>query len=264
MANPQAKQAPGVNAEYLQMTAKLLGPTKNQSYSLMRVQSGHQLLDVGCGIGADTTHLARLVGAEGRVVGVDFDPQMVQEARRAAVKQGVSDWTSHETADATALPLKADSFDACRSERLLQHLAQPARALEEMVRVTKSGGWIVILDTDWGTVSIDSTEREIERQLARFLADSIVANGYSGRQLYRLYRGANLEEISLTLLPLLATDYPLLRALACLDQVEERALRAGVLSTPDIERWRKSLESADAKRAFFASVTMILIAGKKP
>ena len=96
-----------------------------------------------------------------------------------------------------SLPFETDYFDSCRSERLFQHLSNPAQALSEMTRVTKSGGWVVVLDTDWGSLSTDSDETDIERRQARFLAESSLHNGYSGRKLYRLFKQQNLVDISL-------------------------------------------------------------------
>jgi ubiquinone/menaquinone biosynthesis C-methylase UbiE len=87
-----------------------------------------------------------------------------------------------------SLPFETDYFDSCRSERLFQHLSNPAQALSEMTRVTKSGGWVVVLDTDWGSLSTNSDETDIERRLARFMAESFLQNGYSGRKLYRLFK----------------------------------------------------------------------------
>jgi len=70
-----------------------------------------------------------------------------------------------------------------------------------MTRVTKSGGWVVVLDTDWGSLSTDSDDTDIERRLARFLAESFMPNGYSGRKLYRLFKQQNLADISFEVFP---------------------------------------------------------------
>jgi ubiquinone/menaquinone biosynthesis C-methylase UbiE len=156
-----------VDTAYLQTTAELLNAFKQLTYERMRAQPGQKVLDVGCGPGTDTIPLAQCVGSSGRVIGVDYDAEMITEADQRALRAGVSSWVTHKRADAMALPFESNFFDACRSERLFQHLPDPAKVLSEMTRVTKSGGWVVVLDADWGTLSADASDTEIERRLMR-------------------------------------------------------------------------------------------------
>lgn len=257
-------QAKGyVDSEYLQAAARLLQPAKQRSYDFMHLQSGYKVLDVGCGPGTDTIALGQVVGSTGQVWGVDYDPIMVAEANQQAENSGVSGWVKHKQADANVLPFAADEFDACRSERLFQHLVNPEQALAEMVRVTKPGGWIVVLDTDWGTLSTDTEETDIERQLVRVNAERCLHNGYSGRQLYRLLKRKNLKEIILEMIPTFATNYALARLIATLDKTENEALAAGIITEHELERWHKSLERADAEGVFFISGSLVLVGGRK-
>jgi hypothetical protein len=133
-----------------------------------------------------------------------------------------------------------------------------------MIRVTKTRGWIVVLDTDWCSLSIDTTEADIERRLAHLLIERGLRNGYSGRQLLRLLRQQKLTEIKIEVHPLLVTDYAFARQVALLDKVEHLALTTGVVSEEDDQRWRASLERADSINAFFGTVNQIMTAGRKP
>jgi hypothetical protein len=72
--------------------------------------------------------------------------------------------------------------------RLSLYYIEVENALAEMVRVTRRGGWIVAVDTDWGSLSIDHPEIDIERRLARVLPEKAVPDGYAGRQLFRWFR----------------------------------------------------------------------------
>ncbi len=238
---------------------------KQRTYALMNIQPGQSLLDVGCGPGTDTLPLARLVGPGGRVYGVDHDPAMLAEADRRSQEAGVDGWTGHQLADAEAgLPFAAGRFDACRSERLFQHLRHAESALAEMVRVTKGGGWIVVLDTDHGTKSIDTPEVDIERRLARVAADHCITNGYSGRQLYRLFVQAGLTKIRIETISIHFTDYGLCREANFLDKVEQEALARGVITPEELKRWQTSLEAAASAGTFFASGSGVIAAGRKP
>ncbi len=253
-----------VDPHYLQVAALLMKQTKERSYTLMRIQPGGKVLDVGCGPGADTIPLAQWVGATGQVVGVDYDAAMVREADQHAREAGVSGWVKHKQADAAFLPFETGTFDACRSERLFQHLLNPAQALSEMARVTKSGGWIVVLDTDWGAASVDTSEVDIERRLARVRAERTLHNGYAGRQLYRLFKRQNLLDISIEGYVSYTTSCVIARLMGVEDVVEQEALSAGLVTPEEIDRYHFDLEQADAAGVFFASDTGIMLAGRKP
>jgi ubiquinone/menaquinone biosynthesis C-methylase UbiE len=170
-----------VNEDYLKAAAELLRSFKQRTYERMQIEPGDSVLDVGCGAGADTVPLRALVGARGRVMGTDYDRRMLDRARLSAEAAGGEERMLHVCSEANRLPLASDSFDACRSERVFQHLPQPEIALAEMLRVTKSGGQVVVLDTDHGTWSVDTPEKDIERRITRFKADRFGHNGYAGR-----------------------------------------------------------------------------------
>jgi hypothetical protein len=129
--------------------------------------------------------------------------------------------------------------------------------------VTKPGGWVVVLDTDWGTLSTDTEEPNIERRLARVCVDRCLQNGYSGRQLYRLFRRRNLKDITIEMIPAIVTSYALARLIAIFDRVEKEALAAGILTEHELERWHSSLARVDREGAFFNSCSMVLVGGRK-
>lgn len=252
-----------VDSGYLQTAARLLQQAKQRSYDFMQIQPGHKVLDVGCGPGTDTIALGRLVGPTGHVSGVDYDAAMVAEANLRTESSAGSAWVAHRQADASALPWGANEFDACRSERLFQHLFNPEQALAEMVRVTKPGGRVVVLDTDWGSFSIDTEETDIERRLARVYVERCLHNGYSGRQLYRLFKRQNLEDLNIEMLPTFVTSYAVARQIVLLDRTEKEALATGVVTEHELKRWHISLERADAEGVFFCSASVVLVGGQK-
>jgi SAM-dependent methyltransferase len=253
-----------VDSAYLDAVTRLLSDLKRRTYEDLRLEPGDAVPDVGCGPGTDTIQLAALVGPSGRVVGVDHDAEMVAEAERRASEAGVAEWVTHERAIATALPYPADSFDASRSERLFEHLADPAACLVEMTRVTRPGGWVVVLDSDWGSLSIGSAEVDAERRFARFLADNLAENGYSGRRLRGLFNRQGLADLSVGVYGVPFTEYAAARGAMLFDQYEQRATAAGAVTSEELERLHAEWEDADAAGAFFASVTMVLVSGRVP
>lgn len=97
-------------------------------------------LDVACGSGKLTAQLARIAGDGGRVVGLDFSPQMLEVARR--------DHPALEFVEGDALKLPFDdaSFDAATIAFGLRNLADPVKGLREMLRVVKPAGHAVVLE----------------------------------------------------------------------------------------------------------------------
>jgi hypothetical protein len=59
-------------------------------------------------------------------------------------------------------------------------------------------------------------------------------------------------------------QYTLMKQVLQLDDCESRALRAGIVSVEELQRWQRSLAQAAAEGIFFGSLTMMLIAGRKP
>jgi ubiquinone/menaquinone biosynthesis C-methylase UbiE len=252
-----------IDPQYLDDMAELIKQNKQRTYTWMHIQPGHSVLDVGCGPGIDTIALAKLVGPTGHVVGVDVDVAMIAEADRRAEQAGCCAWCRHLQGDATALPLETGTFDSCRSERLFQHVRNPADVLAEMARVTKPGGWVVILDADHGTWSIDTPEVDIERRLVRVLAERMVNNGYAGRQLYGLFKRQQFADINVEIRPLYFTNYAQFRYGIQMDIIEREALAAGFVTEEELNRWQQNLKDAETTGTFFAHGSGVLVAGRK-
>ena len=252
-----------IDPQYLDDMAELIKQNKQRTYTWMHIRPGHSVLDVGCGPGIDTIALAELVGPTGHVVGVDVDAAMIAEADRRAEQAGCRGWCRHQQGNAMSLPLETSAFDSCRSERLFQHVHNPAGVLLEMARVTKPGGWVVILDADHGTWSIDTPEVDIERRLTRVLAEHMVINGYAGRQLYRLFKQQQFIDINVEIRPLYFTNYAQFRYGTQMDAIEREALAAGFVTQEELKRWQQNLEAAETTGTFFAHATGVLVAGRK-
>jgi len=255
---------PRVTAEYLKKAAELTRQVKQRTYDLMHILPGAHLLDVGCGPGIDTIPLAKLVGGDGSVVGIDSDREMLAQADAAARENGVQQNVQHRHGDVSGMPFEDGLFDACRAERLLQVLPDnydPKAVLAEMIRVVKRSGRVVIADSDWATASVDFSDPMLERRLLTFFADEVRPNGYAGRQLYGLVRRSGLSDVTCEVIPIVQTQ---LSQTPFGNWLREEALKAGIASEDELNTWRDELEKRSEKNEFFCSVNMVVAAGKKP
>jgi len=117
------------------------------AYLRPHLRPGLSLLDVGCGPGTLTVDLARLV-APGRVTAVEPDETVLALARDEAATRGVAN-IGFAVADVHALDLPDARFDVVHAHQVLQHLADPVRALREMRRVCRPGGIVAARDSDY-------------------------------------------------------------------------------------------------------------------
>ena len=108
------------------------------------LRAGMRLIDGGCGPGSITVDLARVV-APGEVIGVDLRGDALAQGRALARERGIAN-VAFQVASVRQLPYANGSFDAAFACAVLQHLADPLAALEEMRRVLKPGGVIGIVD----------------------------------------------------------------------------------------------------------------------
>jgi len=113
---------------------------------VLEARPGLDALDVGCGTG----FLALELAARGhQVVGVDFAPAMIDEARRKAAARGLS--VRFDEADAEQLPFAPRSFDLVISRHVLWTLPHPEAAIDEWIRVLRPGGRLAVVDGQFDT-----------------------------------------------------------------------------------------------------------------
>jgi len=103
------------------------------------LRSGERVLDVGCGTGVVARLAAEITG--GRVAGLDANPGMLAVARSATPARTSIDWYE---ADAAAIPLPDESFDAVLCQMTLQFIQDKESAVREMHRVLVPGGRVVL------------------------------------------------------------------------------------------------------------------------
>jgi ubiquinone/menaquinone biosynthesis C-methylase UbiE len=235
---------------------------KRRMAELLAPQPGDQLLDAGCGSGADALALAALVGPAGRVVGVDRGAVMVTQARERAEGSGLH--VVFQVGDITALDFPDSTFDGCRTDRVMHHLDDPAGALAELVRVARPGGRIVVFEPDLETILFDYPDHTVGRRLVDFWADTGARNARLGRRLYALFRAQGLADIAVEPQAVALTDLAAVRGGVLPDAVLDDAQHAGVITAAEATAWLTTMKAADRAGRFLMIGVGFLVSGRKP
>jgi len=185
--------------------------------ALLELEKGEVVLDLGSGAGLDAFLAAREVGPEGRVIGVDMTPPMIERARRAAQKNGIANVEFRE-GRLEALPVESASVDAITSNCVINLVPDKAAVFREAARVLKPGGRLVVSDI------------LLEGSLPASIADDIkawvgcVAGAADRKAYFEMVRAAGFSEIRV----LKEVDYGAAILDAAPELAQEVLARAGV------------------------------------
>jgi SAM-dependent methyltransferase len=234
------------NPDYLRLVAVRLG--------LERVRS---VLDVGAGLGHWATTVLGLLSADASMVGVERDPRWVIQASERADELGLTGRCSYVKGVAEALPFEDQSFDVVTCQTLLIHVADAAAVIDEMRRVARPGGLLLLAEpnnlaamlvTDSTTADKPVAElvERVEFMLICERGKAAVGEGNSsvGDLLPGLLAQAGLVDIQCVL------DDKAFALVPPYEPDDQRALRDVIIASADSDRWTWSRE--DAKRYFLA------------
>jgi SAM-dependent methyltransferase len=160
--------------------------------------SGSKVLEVGCGVGAQTVTLARR-SPEARFTAIDLSEDSIGKARQAVGVAGLTN-VVFQRANIFALPFEAESFDHVFVCFVLEHLAQPLEALAILRRQLKPGGTITVIEGDHGSAYFHP-----HSAAALAAIDCLVTlqrdaggNALIGREIYPLLVEAGFDEVSVS------------------------------------------------------------------
>lgn len=107
------------------------------------VEKVTKMLDVGCGVGGSSRHVARRFGASAK--GVTLSSVQVKRATLLTAEAGLQNRVSFQVADALALPFESNSFDLVWSLESGEHMPDKRLFMSEMARVCTPGGRIILV-----------------------------------------------------------------------------------------------------------------------
>ncbi len=248
-----------VTAEYLKKRAREEDAVNQESYQMLQVKAGLQVLEVGCGPGTTVPEFSKSVNSGGLVVGIDCDPKMIQQANTTS-KQYSN--VVHLVGDAHKLPFEDCKFDRVYAKRLFQVLPPSSAPMlfSELQRVLKPGGILVLVDTDWTSVAVNFSDLELERRLTSFFRDHMRPNGLAGRQLLGLIQQGNFLDVQVKVMSIIIRNFA---ESPFNDWLIAEALKAKVAKPEELAKWRSELEQKTKQQAFLCHVGTVLVSAKK-
>ncbi len=157
--------------------------------------AGSRVLEAGCGVGAQTLHLARY-SPDALITAVDISAASVAEAARNATEADLRNVT-FEQGDIYRLPFQAESFDHVFVCFVLEHLSDPVGALTALKHFLKPGGTVTAIEGDHGSAYFhpdsEAAHRAIRCQVE--LQKRSGGNALIGRELYPIFTEAGFRDI---------------------------------------------------------------------
>jgi SAM-dependent methyltransferase len=193
--NPQrAQMADESMVRNLAFQARAIWPQEAPLFHRYALPAAPRVLDVGCGTGEIASRLAAAM-PRATVVGVDVIESSVSLARERHA--ALAPRLSFAQGDAFALAFPDASFDLVVCRHVLQAIPEPERAVAEMRRVARPGGWMHLLLEDYDLIQAWPASEGLARfwELPRAFARASSTDMHVGRRGLALLRGVGLVDV---------------------------------------------------------------------
>lgn len=241
------------NTDYLKNAAKAIGAIKTLSYEPFNTINQGVIADLGCGIGADAASLQEITKKEVEVIGLDHDTSFIAEAKQnyPSVKFLVS--------DVEKLPFRDKAFEGIRAERLFQHLKNPEFVLQEIRRVLKIKGDLVILDTDWPSIDFHTPFISIENKICSYLTEKKINFGLSARYLPSMILDHDFLIKECTYHEVTASTISELNGLLQYSDLMKEMKTKNILTKIEADAFNKELTKRDLNNTLNCSIDIIYL-----
>ncbi len=248
--------------ERLKLQATIALDTEKDAWKTAGLQPGMQVLDIACGPGFTACELAKFVGENGHVTGVDINEELIAVAHQAKASEGVEN-VAFSSGNVYELTLPENSFDFVYARFVFQHLENPQLALSNVWKVLKPGGVLCVLDIDdnWTSFSPESDA------FVKFIRKTGTGqkrkggNRLIGSQLFGLLSEAGYQNVSTQIRPITTEDLGVryFLGVAVLFRVEMLTKLQKLLALPQLRKIKKAAEAPNA----WGSLGVFVTSGQK-
>lgn len=228
---------------------------KSRLRELLMPQPGSRYLDVGAGTGRAAMQLAAEYGVD--VVALDRSARMARLTASRGLPHVVM-------ADAHHLPFAAGAFDGVSADRVLQHLDDPEAALDELVRVLRAGGRLVLADPDYDLQALEIEDQDLARRILRYRADVMVRNGASAHRQAGRLADRWFEEIDVEARTMVIRRPDVVDNVLMLRDWAHHAVGRGCLPLSEAERFVRQFDQSVAAGKLTYVLTFLLTSGRAP
>ena len=220
--------------ERLHVQAEAIAADAEAMLERIGVAPGWHCLDLGCGPGGITGMLARRVGAQGRVVGLDADPVFLEHARREAPAN-----VEFVQGDAYRTGLPGAIFDLVHVRFVASTAGEGQKLLREAIRLAKRGGFVAFQESDNSSLKCFPPHPAWDR-LSEAMAALLVKVGGNprfGQGMYAMFHAEGLRELGYRPFVLgVRSGDPFADFLpATVESMRTALLREGLLSSDDLD-----------------------------
>ncbi|MFD1770817.1 methyltransferase domain-containing protein [Sphingobacterium suaedae] len=247
-------------ASYLIDTGDFLKQLKTQSYAAFSGIKNGTVADLGCGTGMDAANLARILGNNVHVVGVDHDAKLIEHAKSTSEELENLAFIQGEVGE---LEFEAASLAGVRMERVVQHLRNPDQMFTEVRRVLQDGAPIVIVETIWNSLTFYSSQIETEAKICHYLTTEKVNNGWAGNRLTADLLAHGFQDIRLYSAHMTVRSKDEANRYMFLNSILVEMVEKQKLSAKEMDDFQEALTMTDEAGCFLASMNLVLAEAKK-
>jgi len=263
----------GKSEEVLRLEAqgRVYGRLLKKEIELLSLKTGMRVLDAGCGTGVVTRRIAIKV-SPGEVHGVDMDSLFIEEARKIAAKERLSN-IKFNLGNADDLKFEDGVFDLSYCRLVLIHVKDPMKTAAELKRVTKSGGHVAVSDQDDGGIIVYPELPKMMQLFSKYgsLAKMRGEDRFIGRKLFSIMERAGLSPVTVYPFPIYATqhDPEMLKMLVSVpvqivESSKDDLIKQGLIGAEDYpEAIKEVQEFLDYPGAFAMGLTFLAV-GRVP